>query len=382
MARRLVVIGAGPIGIEAALAAQARGFDVTVLERDVVGASLVDWGPTKFFSPFSMNVSERLREALGAEAPGGDELLTGPEFARRVLVPIADGPLAGRVKTGHTVVKVGRDRLLRRDKPGHPMRAERPFLILAEGPDGEALFTADFVFDASGVPVPAYLGSGGVPAIGERKVADRFLRTLGALHRRLPELGGRKVLVVGHGHSAANALVALAQKGDVEVTWATRSFNKRPCVEVAGDPLPERATIVKEANALAQNPPAWLTVERRAHVVRFADEDGKIRVELSGERSDTYDAVAGLVGYGPDTSLFAELAVEISPVTEGAAGIQRALSNVTDCLAVPKLGVDDLASGEPNFYMLGFKSYGRSSTFLLKNGLEQLESILEVVDAK
>ena len=32
--RRLIVIGAGPVGLEAALAAAARGFDVTVLEKD------------------------------------------------------------------------------------------------------------------------------------------------------------------------------------------------------------------------------------------------------------------------------------------------------------------------------------------------------------
>ena len=39
--RRLAVIGAGPIGIAAAIGAIERGFDVTVLEKGNVGDSPV-----------------------------------------------------------------------------------------------------------------------------------------------------------------------------------------------------------------------------------------------------------------------------------------------------------------------------------------------------
>lgn len=37
----------------------------------------------------------------------------------------------------------------------------------------------------------------------------------------------------------------------------------------------------------------------------------------------------------------------------------------------------DLASGEPNFYLVGSKSYGRGRTFLLQTGYDQLETILD-----
>lgn len=384
MRRRLVIVGAGPIGIEAALLGLERGDDVTVLERDTVGASLREWGPTRFFSPFAMNVSPRARAALGDERPADDELLTGPEMVDRVLLPLANGPLAGRVKTGHRVVKIGRDRLLRRDRAGHPMRGERAFRILCEGPEGEAVFQADVVLDASGVALPNYLGNGGVPAVGERGASDDFITTLGALHRRLPELAGRRVLVVGHGHSAANAMNALADFAethpDIRVVWATRSLHKRPCVEVASDPLPERQRITARANALANQPPEWLTVERRAHVEAVHEEGAAIEVTLSGERTAKYDVVVALVGYRPDTSLLSELAVELSPVTEGSAGIQRALANVTDCLSVPTIGASDLASGESGFHLVGYKSYGRMPTFLLKDGLQQLSSIFDAMD--
>ena len=61
---RLAVIGAGPVGLEAALGAAARGLDVTVVEKDAVGAGLRRWGSTRLFTPFAANVSERARAAL------------------------------------------------------------------------------------------------------------------------------------------------------------------------------------------------------------------------------------------------------------------------------------------------------------------------------
>ncbi|MEQ9495275.1 MAG: FAD-dependent oxidoreductase [Deltaproteobacteria bacterium] len=376
MTRRLAVLGAGPIGIEAALLGVERGYEVAVYERDAVGASLSSWGPTRFFSPFGMNVSPRVKAALGANVPDDDALLTGPEFVQRVLAPIVDGPLAGRVHEGETVVQVGRDRLLRHDKAGHPIRGDREFRILLDGPNGEHFVTADVVLDATGATVPSHLGRGGMLAAGEREVRDRLWTTLGDVHRRLPELDGQHVLIVGHGHSAANAIHAIADAGrDVRVTWATRAVNKRPCVEVANDPLPERAAITRRANDLAHRPPAWLTVERRAHVEAIRAVEHRVEVTLSGDRTGVYDAVASFVGYRPDTEMLSELPIAISPVSQGAAGIQRALANVTDCLAVPRIGADDLASGEPGFYMIGFKSYGRMTAFLLKDGLTQLEAI-------
>ena len=57
MTRRLLVLGAGPIGIETALHAAEAGFDVRVLEAGQVGAHLLAWGHVRMFSPWAMNCS-------------------------------------------------------------------------------------------------------------------------------------------------------------------------------------------------------------------------------------------------------------------------------------------------------------------------------------
>ena len=369
--RRLLVIGAGPIGMAAALGGLRLGWDVTVLERGEIGASLRRWGPTKFFSPLAMNLPPGAASTLP-----GDSLLTGPEFVDAVLLPLASSV---DVKCGHRVVAVGRSRLLKGDYAGHPIRAERPFRALAETPQGEAYFEADTVIDASGnCGQPVALGVGGLPAIGERSQACRLIRDLGTLDDRLPTLAGRTILLVGHGHSAANAILRLAGLPEKRVVWATRSLNRRPCTEVASDPLPERQRVVFEANQLAAQPPAWLQVERRAAVETIATaERARLTVTLSSGRTAEVDAIVAMTGYRPDLSILSELAIGIDPATEGAAGLTRALSNVTDCLSVPAVCPKDLHSGEPGFYLAGAKSYGRARTFLLKNGYAQLETILK-----
>src|SRR3954453_20130111 len=103
---RLAILGAGPIGLEAALAAAERGWELTVYEAGrSVGANVRDWGHVRLFTPWEMNVSPRARRALraasngdvrprgavpgGDRLPAGDELPTGAELAERLLEPLA-----------------------------------------------------------------------------------------------------------------------------------------------------------------------------------------------------------------------------------------------------------------------------------------------------
>jgi hypothetical protein len=415
---RVLVIGAGPMGIAAAIGAADRGHDVTVLERGEVGASLRTWGPARFFSPLHMNVSPRMRELLGDEMPEADALLTGDEYADQVLLPLTRRePLLGRVHAQHQVIAIGRRGFTRTDYAGHPLRAERPFRVVvsvssnssltgvsleAESRDplppaaghaaastdqtGDTIFEADVVLDASGgLLVPRAIGIGGLPALGESRLTIPPIRTLGHLAAQRNELRGKRTLVLGDGHSAANAIGLLAEIADEDpstrIVWAMRSANRRPCDEVLNDPLPERSRVVERANTLAAAPPPFLTVARRAMIERVSQRDGHVAVGLTGGRTVEVDFIAAFTGYRPDGAFLSELTVETSPVTEGGGRLYRAISNITDCLSVPAVKPEDLQSGEPGFFFVGSRSYGRSNGFLLKTGLTQLETILECIPA-
>ena len=130
---------------------------------------------------------------------------------------------------------------------------------------------------------------------------------------------------------------------------------------------------------LVKAPPSWLRVERRAMIDRVEQTNGHVTVTLTGNRRVEVDAIAAFTGYRPDASYLSEIAVEISPVTEGGARLYRAISNITDCLTVPKVSAADLQSGEPGYFFVGSRAYGRSNGFLLQTGLAQLEVVLDAL---
>jgi hypothetical protein len=50
--------------------------------------------------------------------------------------------------------------------------------------------------------------------------------------------------------------------------------------------------------------------------------------------------------------------------------------NLHSCGSVAATGAADLAQPEPNFYLVGAKSYGRAPTFLALTGYEQVRSVV------
>ncbi|MFP6675104.1 MAG: NAD(P)-binding domain-containing protein, partial [Pirellulaceae bacterium] len=176
----IAIIGAGPIGLEAALYARFLGYDVLVFEQGLVAESVQRWGHVEMFTPFSMNCSPLGVAAIQAqgstELPSEDQLLTGCQWRTRYLIPLAQTDLlAASIHQRTNVVKVGRQSVLKHEMPGAAERATSRFRILVDGVNGEAVHQADIVIDCSGVlGVANWLGSGGGPAVGELALIDHI----------------------------------------------------------------------------------------------------------------------------------------------------------------------------------------------------------------
>jgi len=389
--KRTVVIGAGPMGFETALRALDRGFNVTILEAGRIGENIRQWQHVRFFSPFGMNISPRLRQALaGNTLPANDAILTGGEFVEAVLLPLSRlSEFEGKIHCGQRVVSIARAGLGKMGLPNHPLRAERAFRILTEDAEGcEKIFEADVVFDASGVyGQPNWAGSCGMPAFGERQLRNRIVRHLRDYNgSEFERYAGKRVLLIGHGHSAAHAIIALNQIAQqapaTQVVWAVRTDRTKPIADIPDDPLAERASIASTANAIAQNPPKNIKVLRRAMLEALLNTQPSLKVNLKVWRTFEefeIDETIALTGYRPDLEILRELSAEFSGISEGVNGLYRALTNITDCLAKIDIKPQALQTGEPNFFVVGMKSYGRNPGFLLRSGLEQLEAIFSML---
>jgi NADPH-dependent 2,4-dienoyl-CoA reductase/sulfur reductase-like enzyme len=391
---RVAILGAGPVGLEAALAAAAAGWPFTVFEAgDEVGVHVRAWGHVRLFTPWAMNVSDRMRQALGDRAPEGSALPTGHELAERLLAPLAALPaIAPRVRTGVRVLAVGREGALKHELIGAPERGERPFRLLVRDADAcERVEHADLVIDATGTyGTPNAMGDGGIPAPGEGTFADRIERRLPDLDADGARWAGRTILLTGAGHSAQTAARALARLAatapGTRVVWAVRS--PRPdWSAVEGDPLPERRALTAAARELAGG--ASEHVEVRAGRVTDAlrgAEGGRVAVTLRNGAGEEVaaDRVLALNGGVGDHGLYRQLQVHECYATSGPMKLAAALLGERggDCLTTASHGAETLTNPEPGFFILGAKSYGRNSRFLLRVGFEQVADVFALAAAR
>jgi hypothetical protein len=401
--RRLLVIGAGPVGLESALFARHLGYEVQVLEGGRVGENILSWGHVRMFSPWEMNCSSLGLETLarGGVRPylDGRAAPTGREYVTRYLRPLSSSrPLLSIVRERTRVIAVSRDATIKEDLPGGSARSLRPFRVLAESAGRETIHDADVVLDVTGTYGRARaLGNGGIAAPGERDAArlvDRGIPDLAA-PRVAARYAGRRILLVGAGHSAATTAIALAafarRHPRTRILWAFRGAREPLYPRLPDDPLPGRDSLCSEANRLAKGSDARIepcpaSVVESIALVRHRGSD-RIEVILkSGRRlrRETVDRIVANVGYTPDDSIHSELQVHLCYATCGPIQLAAALlgEGGADCLAQVRPSADLLSNPEPGFYILGAKSYGRNSTFLIRTGLDQIRAVFAALESE
>lgn len=359
---RIAVLGAGPIGLEAALYARTLGLTVNVYEKGQVGEHLVRWGHAKLFTPFGMNVTPLGRRTLLHEnpkrtLPADADIITGREFRDAYLVPLAEsGVLLEFLHPQHAVLFVGRSRS---EKKSATAKENPPFRLLVRSESGqERVDLADIVLDCTGTFArPNWLGEGNIPAIGEVPARPHLATGLeDVLGAKKDHYAGRSIILVGDGYSAANTIRQLATLAEEHpatwVFWLTRGIrSQQPLPRVPNDPLKERDRLATKANSLATRCDGNLEF----HPQTFIDE---------------------VVCHGPDRGFRVVARCSGKPTTWE---VERVIANVgyrADLRICDGLSVDEPAgkieTREPGYYILGAKSYGRDSGFFLLDGFEQV----------
>ncbi len=383
----VAIIGGGPVGLAAAAHLIERGERPIVLEAgERVGASVLEWGHVRMFSPWEFNVdsaSVRLLESAGWKMPPAEELPTGAEWVERYLQPLADTPVMRDViSTSTRVLNISRRNC---DKVKDAGREKAPFQLQTLKGDGrEELVEARAVIDASGSwRQPNPLGANGLPAIGERHLRGRLVYGIpDVLGSERERYGDRRVMVVGSGHSAINVLLDLirlrAEQPATEIIWVMRGDNLR---KVYGggedDALPARGQLGARIRAAVEAGALEILASFAVREVAETEAGLLARGETDGELQGHYaDEIIVCTGARPDLEMLRELRLDLDPAVEATRSLAPLIDpNLHSCGTVRPHGEAELRQPEAGFYIVGMKSYGRAPTFLAATGYEQVRSV-------
>lgn len=373
----VAIIGAGPIGLAAAAHLHERNMPFQLLERSThVGASVHEWAHVRLFSPWQYlldSACQRLLEALDWQRPNLEVLPTGQEFLNTYLTPLSQVPeISAQLQFNCDVVSVGRlglDKLKTEDRENQPFE-----LHMTNG----TRVLASSVIDASGTwQTPNPVGSGGSVARGEVSLQDRILYGIPeVLGRYKKRLAGKRVLVVGSGHSAMTCLLELLQlKAEVPTTSVFWGARKRNIEEAYGggkaDALPARGALglrVKEALSEGMielvSPIHISAVEAVGnHITVTADKLGQ-QVQLE------VDEVIGVTGFRPNLDMLRELRIELDPWVEAPTRLAPLVDpNLHSCGTVYPNGALELAHPEKGFLHHRNEELWAGTNFSYGNGL-------------
>lgn len=383
----VAVIGAGPVGLAAAAHLISRGLRPLVFEKgSSVGAALLEWGHVRVFSPWRYNIDEAARRLLQRTSwrePAAEVLPTGAEIVRDYLAPLAAVPeIASNLKLGAAVTAITR---LGHDKVSNRGRETSPFVVRYQDAQAEHRVLARVVIDASGTWArPNPIGVDGLQVPGEREAGHRIAYgipdVLGAVRR---DYAGKRVLVIGGGHSAINVALALMELQDeapgTEIFWALRRNSVEKLLGGGlNDQLPERGALGLAAKRAIEdgtmNMLAPFSVER----VEATYDGLAVDAMLAGKPfSLSVDRIVVATGFRPDLSFLGELRVALDPAVEAPPALAPLIDpNFHSCGTVPPHGIEELVHPEPGFTIVGSKSYGRAPTFLMATGYEQVRSVV------
>lgn len=279
---RIVIIGGGPAGYEAALVAAARGSEVTVVDSDGIGGACVlyDCVPSKTFIA-STGVRTELRRAsgLGFDIGIEDAKISLTQINNRVktLALSQSADIGAQLLANKVHVVSGQAELID-DVPG--MASHRVRVVRSDGQSG--VLKADVVLIATGA-TPRVLPSA-VPD-GERILNWRQLYDL----TDLPE----HLVIVGSGVTGAEFCNAYTELGVAVTVVASRDqilpHEDSDAAAVLEEVFAERGvTLVKNARADS--------------VVRVANEFGDgVRVTMADGRTVDGSHALMTVGSVPNT---------------------------------------------------------------------------------
>lgn len=363
----IAIVGAGPVGVEAALYARFLGYFVMLFDTRRVGHRPLACGDQLLDQPWSevaspLGLAALAAQGTGKDLPASDARVSYRQYVEEYLIPVARTDLLYEsVQVNSPVTSISRTCCAPDQTVSLDRRAEQEFRLLIDSRQrGEYTQLADIVLDCSGLSRLPGSASGGGLAIGERaNLHEMLLGRVDVLGKQRERLAGKHALIYGRDWAAcANALDIVRLSQVAEGTRATWIVPKQLSDQ---DPL----------SLPADTPAEFVTAAQR--LVANEESDSPIGcIAAWGIEAVQFDAAGGWR---------ARLQVE----EEGTLDVQgdalincRNVArdwNIVDALPLACEVAADGSTGEPHYYVLGHKAVGPEADFAVPDAFEQIKRV-------
>lgn len=379
-----VIIGAGPIGVEASILAKINNYSVLIIEQgDCIGYNLSKFSHLDMFSPYGYTYSPFSVELLiqnNKFSKPKKKYLKTQTYISNYLKPLVD-VVSLEIEFNTKVKKIGKTKISKTDLLGEN-RNKFLFKTLCTSNNKEEFIYSKYLIDASGVyDNPLSCGDGKMDAVNESKYKNEiFYQSIDQINYKEYCLGKTNILIGNTYYMARNIetiMGLLEQDTTTKFIFINESGLKPYITNLKEDIFPKRVNIINRVNKFLDTPHPQLQIFQKHTIIQIDKKNSKFEIILQNEqhtKTVTVDNIISNCGFKANNKLYEELQVHECYASQSPMNLASAtLENTIDFKLTPTaLKYETLVNPEPNFYVLGSKSYGRNQGFSIHIGIGQV----------
>lgn len=364
----ILIIGAGPIGLSIAARLIDRDCSFMIFEKgSQIASSIREWGHVSLFTTWEESTDLAVKKLLAnnnIELPVENTCPTGSEFVTRYLKPLATlDAIKGNLFTNAEVQSI----------TAQNETAVAPFRIEYVQRNTPKVIDAKIVIDSSG-------SWGNFNSITAQDIINS------KIYYGIPSIGyisknyqNKNLAVIGNGHSAMNSILAIQENSNSKIDWIIRSEKAKFGLSKVGG----------RSSELEQNIADLISSENVRLINGFDTEKIEVSQDnkylLSSINKQTvgpYDYVIANTGARPNYRILNNINIDVDSRFLTASKLANKIDpKLHSCDTVSYTFRDTIISHQ-NYYVVGMKSFGTASNFLLSSGYKILDEMIDHLFAK
>ncbi|MEL6190748.1 MAG: NAD(P)-binding domain-containing protein [Bacteroidota bacterium] len=358
-----LIIGAGPIGLALASRLMKKAIPFLLLEKgDSPGHNMLQWGHVPLFTNWAESVDTLSMDLLkkhgiGFQVP--DSHPRGAEFAKKYLGRISGIIPDHQIQCNAKVTSI------------QYARTSKNFEVSYENSGDQKVVNSSFLFDASGTwqtPTPLIKHKRSSSYIPETNIPNT--QDIGKIAE------GSKVAVIGGGHSAMNSLLFLSEREDLKLCWLIRADQPRFGKSKVGG---KSAQLEKQIQSLISEGRVDLTTNFDTQSIEGAGEPFTIQAQ-HGLKVEGIHKIISNIGFSPDHGLVKNFELRLDEKYDCPVHLSDKINPALHSCDSVSYHFQDTLATDLHYYLIGSKTFGKASNFLLSKGYSILDEMMESID--